>query len=55
MSISEDEFERLRRQEVELRARIVGFSAADNLSREELHERGVDARPAVVQAPPDDE
>lgn len=54
MSISEDEFERLRRQEAELRARVVGFSAADNLSRDELHERGVDTRPATVPAPPDD-
>lgn len=53
--MSEEEFERLRRQEAELRAQVVGFSAADNLSRDQLHERGVDVRPSVVPAPPDDQ
>jgi hypothetical protein len=36
----EGEFERLKRQERELRAGITGFSAGDNLPRNEVHERG---------------
>jgi plasmid stability protein len=36
----ESEFERLKRQERELRLRIKGFSAGDNLTRDEVHERG---------------
>ena len=53
--MNEDEFEALKRQEAVLRSQVIGFSAADNLSRDELHERGVDIRPAVVPAPPDDQ
>jgi hypothetical protein len=34
------EFERLERLEKEVRARITGFSAADRLSRDEIHRRG---------------
>lgn len=36
---AETEFERLARLERELAATIVGFSASDRLSREELYER----------------
>ena len=36
----ETEFERLKREERTLRAGIKGFSAGDNLTRNELHERG---------------
>lgn len=36
---AETEFERLKRQEAEARARIKNFSASDRLSRDELHER----------------
>lgn len=36
----ETEFERLEREEKELRARIRGFRASDRLSRDEVHERG---------------
>ena len=36
---AESEFERLERLEREMRARIAGFSAAHNLTRDELHER----------------
>jgi plasmid stability protein len=35
----ETEFERLKRAEGELRARIGSFRASDRLSRDELHER----------------
>lgn len=35
----ESEFERLKREEREIRNRIVSFSASDRLSREELHGR----------------
>ena len=34
------EFERLERLEKDIRARITGFSAADRLSRDEIHRRG---------------
>jgi hypothetical protein len=34
-------FERLKRQEQEVRARIRGFNAADRLSRDEVHEREI--------------
>jgi plasmid stability protein len=37
----ETEFERLARQERELRAQIANFSGADRLSREELHDRSL--------------
>ena len=37
----ESEFERLARQERELRAQIEDFSGADRLSREELHDRSL--------------
>ena len=36
----EGEFERLKRQERALRAGIKGFSASDNLTRNEVHELG---------------
>ena len=36
---SETEFERLKREEAAIRSRITGFSAADRLSRDEVHER----------------
>ena len=36
-----ERFERLKREEAELRARVpAGFSARDNLPREELYDRG---------------
>ena len=34
------EFERLKREECALRAGIKGFSASDNRTRDEAHERG---------------
>ena len=37
---AETEFERLKREEKELRARIKGFSASDRLPREDLYDRG---------------
>ena len=37
----ESEFERLARQERELRAQLKNFSGADRLSREELHDRSL--------------
>jgi hypothetical protein len=37
--ISPEEFERLRQDEIRLRERIVGISAKDNLSRDELYRR----------------
>ena len=36
----ESDFERLKREEKELRASIKGFSASDRLPREELYDRG---------------
>jgi plasmid stability protein len=36
----ESAFERLKRQERELRLGIKGFSAGDNLTRDAVHERG---------------
>lgn len=36
----ESEFERLKRRELELRERIRGFRAADNVPRDELYRRG---------------
>lgn len=36
---SETEPERLKREERELRTRIVGFRAADRLARDDVHER----------------
>ena len=35
----ESRFERLKRQEREVRARITNFSGSDRLSRDEVHER----------------
>ena len=35
----ESEFDRLRREEAEVRATIKSFSASDRLSRDKLHER----------------
>lgn len=40
----ESEFERLERQERELRAQIKNFSAADRVSRDELHDRSLGRR-----------
>ena len=40
LASAESETERRKRRERELRARISGFSAADNLTRDALHERG---------------
>jgi len=37
---NEAEFERLKREEKEIRKRIRGFRGGDRLSREEVHERG---------------
>jgi orotidine-5'-phosphate decarboxylase len=39
LAAQEPATERLKRQEREIRSRIVAFSAADTLSREELHNR----------------
>jgi hypothetical protein len=39
LASSKTELERLKRQEREIRDRIVAFSAADTLSREDLHRR----------------
>lgn len=36
---AETEFDKLAREEVELRKQVKGFSASDRLSREEVHER----------------
>jgi Family of unknown function (DUF6364) len=35
----ESEFERLKRQESELRGKVMNFDAADRLSRNEIHRR----------------
>jgi hypothetical protein len=40
MAAAETDVERLKREERQLRARIGMFSAADRLSREDVHERG---------------
>lgn len=37
----ETEFERLKRQEREIRNQITAFSASDRLSREEIHSRSL--------------
>ena len=37
---SEDQIERLKREERALRARITAFTASDRLSRDDIHERG---------------
>jgi hypothetical protein len=39
LAASECDFEQLKREEQELRARIRGFSASDRLSRDAVHER----------------
>lgn len=36
---TESEFDRLKRLEIELRKRVKNFSAADRLSRDEIHQR----------------
>jgi hypothetical protein len=36
----ESEFDRLAREEKEIRSRIHGFDGGDRLSREDVHERG---------------
>jgi hypothetical protein len=53
--VSKDEFERLRRLEVETRARIVGFSSAERLSGDQVHERGIDVSPPTKPAIQDDQ
>lgn len=53
--VSKDEFERLRQLEIELRAQVVGFSAGDRLSRDELYQRGVDVGPPAKPAIQDDQ
>jgi hypothetical protein len=40
LAATESDTERLKREERQLRARITTFSAADRLSREDIHERG---------------
>ena len=40
LASEETETERLKREERELRARIINFSAGDRIPREEAHERG---------------
>jgi hypothetical protein len=40
LAAAETDVERLKREERQLRARIGKFSAADRLSREDVHERG---------------
>jgi hypothetical protein len=40
LASDESDAERLKREERALRARISGFSAADRLSREDVHARG---------------
>ena len=40
LASGESDAERLKREERELRARIVTFSAGDRLTREDAHERG---------------
>ncbi len=39
LGASENEFERLKRLEKEVRERIANFSASDRLPRDEIHER----------------
>lgn len=39
LAAGESEFERLRRQEEELRKRIANFSASENVPRDELYKR----------------
>jgi len=40
LASGESEFDRLAREEKEIRARIRGFDGGDRLSREDVHERG---------------
>ena len=40
LASTESDVERLKREEKELRARILAFSAGDRLSREDANERG---------------
>jgi hypothetical protein len=40
LAAAESDFERLKREERELRGRISDFTAADRLSREDAHRRG---------------
>jgi antitoxin component of RelBE/YafQ-DinJ toxin-antitoxin module len=37
---AQDDFERLKREEKEIRARIHDFSAGDRMPRDEVHQRG---------------
>jgi hypothetical protein len=45
LASSESDYERLKREEKELRARIHGFTARDRMPRDEAHERGPPMRP----------
>jgi predicted CopG family antitoxin len=40
LALEESDTERLKREERELRARIINFSAGDRVPREDAHERG---------------
>lgn len=40
LAADETEFERLKRQEREIRRRITDFTASENVSRDALHKRG---------------
>lgn len=40
LASEESEIDRLKREERELRARVIDFSASDRVSREDAHERG---------------
>ncbi|MCX6612784.1 MAG: DUF6364 family protein [Acidobacteria bacterium] len=39
LATQESEFERLKRQEQEIRDKILSFNASDRLTRDELHDR----------------
>jgi hypothetical protein len=39
LAAQESEFERLKRQEQEIRDKILSFNASDRLTRDELHDR----------------
>ncbi len=53
--VSKDEFERLRRLEIELRAQILDVCVADNVSRDELYERHADVSSPTKPAIQDDQ
>ena len=43
LGAGESEFERLKREERGLRERVIDFTAADRLAREDVHRRGTDS------------